>query len=352
MTATATGSNGSARLPVAVATLSLIAFGGIGGLLVVAQLLVGGSTETTAGPDVAEIPAAYLTMYRAASSRYELGADGWSVLAAVGKVECDHGRSPVEGCGRGEHNAAGAMGPAQFLASTWTRYGVDGDHDGDRDVWDPVDAIFGMANYLRASRAPRDWRAALFAYNHAGWYVDRVLAQAARYRDHPPGLGASTPTSTAPFAGRWIVPLPGFPGEQCDARIVRDVITLTAAFGLGVTDCFGGAPHALGGEHPLGLAIDAVPVDGDWDHAMALAHTYGWSEVCAASGCPGRGPFRVILYNGYPSHGDPRHSRIPHIHLSWQHAPAAPFTAAVWVRTLTPGTASATTTPPGSGGER
>lgn len=352
MTGTAHGSTGSTRLPVAMAAFSVIAFGGIGGLALVAQLLVAGTTESTAGPDAAEIPADYLVTYRAASSRYHLGADGWSVLAAVGKVECDHGRSPLEGCGRGEHNSAGAMGPAQFLAATWERYGVDGDHDGDRDAWNPVDAIFGMANYLRASGAPRDWRAALFAYNHAGWYVDRVLAQAARYRDHPPGLGASTPTSTAPFAGRWIVPLPGFPGERCDARIVRDVITLTTAFRLRVSDCFGGAPHAVGGEHPLGLAIDAVPEDGDWDHAMALARAFGWREACAASGCPGRGPFRVILYNGYPSHGDPRHSRIPHIHVSWQHAPAAPFTAASWVRTLTPGAASVTTTPPGSGGGR
>ena len=243
------------------------------------------------------------------------------------------------------------MGPAQFLAATWSRYGVDGDGDGDRDVWDPRDAIFGMANYLRASGAPADWRAALFAYNHAGWYVDKVLAQAAQYRRESAAAPAPTTTSVAPFSGTWLAPLPGFPGERCDARIVPDVVALATAYRLRVSDCFGGAPHAIGGEHPLGLAIDAVPADGDWDRTLAMARAFGWTEACASSGCAGRGPFRVILYNGFPSHGDPRHSRIPHIHVSWQHAPADPFTPARWVRTLT-APSSATTSPPGAGGGR
>ena len=69
---------------------------------------------------------------------------------------------------------------------------------------------------------------------------------------------------------------------------------------------------------------------------MATGARLRLGRACAATGCPGRGPFRVVLYNGYPGHGDPRHSRIPHIHLSWQHAPAQPFTPAAWVRALTP----------------
>ena len=98
-----------------------------------------------------------------------------------------------------------------------------------------------------------------------------------------------------------------------------------------MSDCFGGAPHALNGEHPLGLAIDASPADGDWGRTEELARRFGWASR-ARHRLPGRGPFRVILYNGYPGHGDPRHSRSPHIHVSWQHAPAAPFTRAPWVR--------------------
>jgi hypothetical protein len=280
---------------------------------------------------VADIPPQYLTLYRAAAEHYRLGAHGWSLLAGVGKVECDHGRSTVPGCDRSESNSAGARGPAQFLPTTWATYGVDANADGRRDVYDPADAVFGMANYLRASGAPGDWRRALFAYNHADWYVDAVLRQAAAYRDI---AGTAGPPAIAGERGEWLAPLPGFPGERCDGRIVPDVVTLARAFGLHVSDCYGGAPHALNGEHPLGLAIDASPVDADWRRTELVARRFGWRESCAPAGCPGAGPFRVILYNGYPGHGDPRHSDKPHIHLSWEHGPAVPFTRAPWVRVI------------------
>ncbi len=325
-------SAGVGALPSAGVVLSLTAaLAALPALLVTAALL---STTSVSGAAsaVPDIPSEYLTLYRQAAQRYELGADGWSYLAAVGKVECDHGRSMLPGCHRGA-NFAGARGPAQFLRPTWAAYGVDGDGDGDRDVYDPADAIPGMANYLRASGAPGDWRRALFAYNHAGWYVDRVVRLAATYRASVVGPTTS-PGTIVEGAGWWLAPIPGFPGERCDARIVADVVALVRTFGIHVSDCFGGAPHALDGEHPLGLAIDAGPVDGDWRRTELLARRFGWRESCARAGCPGAGPFRVILYNGYPHHGDPRHTDRPHIHLSWQHGPARRFTRAPWVRVL------------------
>jgi hypothetical protein len=142
----------------------------------------------------AEIPPLYLSLYRRAGARYGLD---WAILAGIGKVECDHGRDPDPSCTReGVVNSAGAGGPAQFLASTWSAYGVDGDGDGRIDRWDPADAIFSMANYLHASGAPGDYRKAIFAYNHAGWYVAEVERWAAIYRGpaHPalaPGPGAA-----------------------------------------------------------------------------------------------------------------------------------------------------------------
>jgi hypothetical protein len=312
-----------------VLVLALAGAAGLSALVVVAALL---GAKPAGGPGaVSDIPAAQLTLYRVAAGRYRLGPDGWSFLAAVGKVECDHGRSVAPGCDRGEANHAGARGPGQFLSSTWAVYGVDGDGDGDRDVYDPADAIFSMANYLRASGAPRDWRQALFAYNHADWYVRRVVHQAAAYRARAAGA-PSTPGTVVVAGGPWLAPLPGFPGERCDARIVADVTALVRVFGVHVSDCYGGAPPARGGEHPLGLAIDGSPIDGNWRRTELLARRFGWRESCARAGCPGAGPFRVVLYNGYPRHGDPRHSDTPHIHLSWQHAPAAPFTRAPWVR--------------------
>jgi hypothetical protein len=321
--------SGSAALPLALAAAAGLP------LLLVAGALMGAGFGSGPG-SVPDIPDQYLLLYREAADHYRLGADGWSVLAGVGKVECDHGRSRLRGCHRGEANAAGARGPAQFLPATWEVYGVDANGDGNRDVYEPADAVFGMANYLRASGAPDHWRRALFAYNHADWYVDQVLRQAAAYR------GSATVALTSPGAlvtgggGAWLAPLPGFPDERCDARIVPDVTALARAFDLYISDCYGGAPHARNGEHPLGLAIDASPVDGDWRRTELLARRYGWRESCAASGCPGAGPFRVILYNGFPHHGDPRHSDRPHIHLSWNHGPAAPFTRAPWVRVIAP----------------
>jgi hypothetical protein len=132
-----------------------------------------------------EIPARYLELYQRAARRF--GVD-WAVLAAIGKVECDHGRDRDPSCTReGFVNAAGAGGPMQFIASTWQRYGVDGDADGSVDRWDAADAIYSAANYLRASGAPANYGRAILAYNHAGWYVTEVMGWAARYRGsaHP-----------------------------------------------------------------------------------------------------------------------------------------------------------------------
>jgi hypothetical protein len=71
----------------------------------------------------------------------------------------------------------------QFLEPTWAAYGVDGDGDGRRDVYDPVDAVLGAANYLCASGAGQisGLARAIWAYNHADWYVEAVLEVAAGY---------------------------------------------------------------------------------------------------------------------------------------------------------------------------
>jgi membrane-bound lytic murein transglycosylase B len=72
--------------------------------------------------------------------------------------------------------------PAQFLAGTWERFGLDGDTNGSRDSHEPADAIPAMASYLRASGAPQDWAAALRSYNHSDAYVEAVEQLAASYR--------------------------------------------------------------------------------------------------------------------------------------------------------------------------
>ena len=80
-------------------------------------------------------------------------------MAGIGKVECDHGRDPDPSCTReGAVNSAGAGGPMQFFASTWAKYGVEVEGPAAPDRWNPADAIYGAANYLRASGAPADYR--------------------------------------------------------------------------------------------------------------------------------------------------------------------------------------------------
>jgi len=134
------------------------------------------------GATVADIPPGMLTLYQGAAR--SCPGLPWSVLAAIGKIETDHGRSQLPGVHTGE-NSAGAGGPMQFLAATWAAYGVDTDGDTPPDRYDPADAIYSAAAYLCANGAgqPGGLNNAVFAYNHAEWYVRQVLAQAAAYTD-------------------------------------------------------------------------------------------------------------------------------------------------------------------------
>jgi murein DD-endopeptidase MepM/ murein hydrolase activator NlpD len=98
----------------------------------------------------------------------------WSVLAAINKIESDFGRN------RGP-SSAGAVGWMQFMPDTWARWGIDADGDGIADPWNAQDAIYSAARYLAATGGTSDIAGAVFAYNHAQWYVDEVLQLAQQY---------------------------------------------------------------------------------------------------------------------------------------------------------------------------
>jgi hypothetical protein len=179
---------GAGAIAAAAGALAAIAF-----MVLAALVVVGGGSLGTAAVDapnasgggasalaLREIPQQYLRLYERAARTYGLD---WSILAGIGKVECDHGRDPDPSCSReGAVNAAGAGGPMQFIASTWSRFGRDGDGDGVVDRWDPADAVYSAARFLRASGAPHDYTTAILAYNGARWYVAEVQAWAAKYR--------------------------------------------------------------------------------------------------------------------------------------------------------------------------
>jgi hypothetical protein len=95
----------------------------------------------------------------------------WQVLAAINEIETDYGRNLSV-------STAGAVGWMQFLPSTWKVWGVDANGDGVADPYNPVDAIFSAARYLHAAGASKSLWNAIFAYNHAGWYVQSVLLRA------------------------------------------------------------------------------------------------------------------------------------------------------------------------------
>ena len=117
---------------------------------------------------------AYMALYETSAATYGFGSD-WYILAAVGKVESNHGQAMGP-------SSAGAMGPMQFMPTTWETSGVDGNGDGVANVMDPEDAIPAAASYLQDGGAPQDWYRALYSYNHADWYVKKVLAVAEAYR--------------------------------------------------------------------------------------------------------------------------------------------------------------------------
>ncbi|MDQ3148938.1 MAG: lytic murein transglycosylase [Chloroflexota bacterium] len=115
-----------------------------------------------------EIPPFLLSIYQAAGIQYGVR---WEVLAAINEIETDYGRNL-------NVSSAGAMGWMQFIPSSWKAYGVDANGDNKKDPYNPVDAIFAAARYLKAAGADQDLRKAIFAYNHADWYVDSVLMRA------------------------------------------------------------------------------------------------------------------------------------------------------------------------------
>lgn len=139
-------------------------------------------------PAVADIPPNYLALYRDASARFGLD---WPILAAVGKVETNHGRNR-NGCAP---NLAGARGPMQFLEPTFAHAAkLAGLFD--PDICDPADAIPAAAAYLKSNGAPTDWQRALFRYDPADWYPPLVMGWAQRY-----GYGARV---VWPVEGGWI----------------------------------------------------------------------------------------------------------------------------------------------------
>ena len=160
----------------------------------------------TGVPDVMidsfRVPPFLLPIYQAAGIEYGIR---WEVLAAINEIETDYGRNLSV-------STAGAVGWMQFMPGTWATYGVDANNDGRADPYNPVDAIFSAARYLKAAGGDTNLQAAIFAYNHAQWYVDSVMQRASSLAALPDDLvsaltgltlGRFPVTGTASYASQY-----------------------------------------------------------------------------------------------------------------------------------------------------
>src|SRR5215469_2770837 len=142
----------------------------------------------------ATIPADYLHAYQQAGKRYGVP---WVVLAGIGEVESNQGRTSLPGVHSGA-NAFGAAGPMQIgiggaSGNNWggapvhpasdqvAGVATDGNGDGIASVYQPADAIAGAAKYLVAHGVQNNVSGAIFAYNHLFSYVQSVLHWADLY---------------------------------------------------------------------------------------------------------------------------------------------------------------------------
>lgn len=301
------GAAPAVAVPIAAAALAVV----LTPLLLVNALLGSGNSPAscslpspphagTAQPDpspaaLADIPPGYLRQYLHTGHRYEIG---WNVLAAVGKMESDHGRDTLPGVHAGA-NSAGAAGPMQIgiggaAGNTWGRpprhpavnttttggtggYATDGNTDGWADVYDPADAVPAAARYLIDNGAPEQLAQALFAYNHSDDYVRAVLAQAAHYTRNP-----ATAPSSRPGRPQGLTALSaGCPGDV-------DALTAlpgdTAAKILSYAHAQLGKPYIWGAEGPdsfdcSGLTMAAYQAAGktiprtsfqQWEHGHRI----------------------------------------------------------------------------------
>lgn len=171
----------------------LLLYGSIIGIVVMIAGDDSGSTDATAGTELTglgakDIPAQYIPIYQGAAKKYGIN---WILLAAIHKIETNFGSGDVT-------SSAGAIGPMQFMPKTWIGwgypgnpslsqmsninliskyggYGVDGNGDGKADPTNVADAVYTAAKYLAANGAGNDISGAIFAYNHANWYVSEVI---------------------------------------------------------------------------------------------------------------------------------------------------------------------------------
>ncbi len=232
-----------------------------------------------------KVPGRLAPIYERAAAKYELGQRGAAVLAAINWEETGFGAD------LGVSSAA-AEGWMQFLPSSWEAFGVDGDGDGAKDPYDPWDAIFAAARLLRASGAPGDWHGAIFAYNHAEWYVAHVLADAKKF-----SAGGASPGAVA---------------EACAAAAPNEAVARMFAEAERLSALRRNTEYVFGGSH----GVSPTPLNGPFDCSSAVSHLLqvgGFHnptmDTIALLGWAEKGPGRWVTIYDKP-YGEDAHTFI------------------------------------------
>ncbi|MEA3076327.1 MAG: hypothetical protein QOF60_1235 [Actinomycetota bacterium] len=253
-----------------------LALGGAAALLVLPVVVIGaagfavqsscpgacrGGSSTALSAD-SDVPPDMLTLYVEAGDRFGVAS---GLLAAVGKVECDHGRNPA--CA--QPNQAGAVGPMQFLPSTFAAWSWASGSPAPSPL-DPRDAVFAAAAKLAADGATPQPAMALFAYNHSAAYVATVVAWALVYGWSPPDAGVlASAVLDHPHVQLRAEAAADVRAGLVDERVIAVVLVVATRHDLRSVGPFvtGHGYYVQGTDRPsnhaFGRAVDLPWVDGD-----------------------------------------------------------------------------------------
>jgi hypothetical protein len=203
------------------------------------------------GASLDQPPAFLIPIYRAAARRYHLP---WQILAAINAIETDYGRDL-------NVSVAGAIGWMQFEPDTWLQYGIRVHGSGPPNPYDPTDAIFSAARYLVANGAHEHLREALFAYNHALWYVDAVLWRAHLINDRGLRAGSRASGYALPLDARYLRTL----GRTDDGVDIETAPDGAAVYSItpGIVTAVASDPSGFGPNYPV-ILVTSGPLAGQY----------------------------------------------------------------------------------------
>lgn len=212
------------------------------------------------------IPLFLLPIYKAAAVQYGVP---WQILAAINEIETDYGSDQSV-------STAGAVGWMQFEPSTWLQYGVDALNAGYADPYNPVDAIFAAARYLRAAGAATNLRAAILAYNHSEEYVESVLLRAKLISTYPKAVIATLTgliDGRPPVTGKHLSwsPLPAAPASSATAGAAALSSGASSAATPGASSGAASTSGVPGSTPPLSPTAAAAAATSKADAAAAEA---------------------------------------------------------------------------------